>query len=522
MPDPSPPSPAHGKRRIALNTAANALSQAASVLVAIVFLPLLVKAFGLAGYGLFMLSVTVAGYTYLLDLGIGVQVVRMVAERLERDAGDGVGTVVASALVLFAGAGALAAALMLAVGVLAGALFRVSPQEAALLRTLLWMGAAYQLVYWPASTARHALGGYQRYDLLAVLSLSTTGLYAASIVAVLVLGRGPVALTLLNIVSGTVVSAAGAVMLWRLMRRAAGRFAPSRETMRSMVRSGLPVFLVQVAHTVNRQHTDRLVLGVLVGPAAVAVYEIAAKVGALVGQAGDLVVSAILPVASRLSAGGADDRIRALFLRGAKYTSILVAPLTVVLLFFAGPFIGAWFGPGFEAAVPLAVVLLAAQLFVPLYLVGDSILIGMDRFARWTPWALGLAILNLVLSVGFVLRFGLIGVALGTLVSYLLEFPVYGRMLTRETGVTGVAWLKASMLRTYPLLALPAVVCAAWAATPLTSSVWGLAAGGALAMGAYWLASWRVSLSGQERSQALAFVRGLVPRRGPGAAGGSS
>ena len=60
MSDPSIPAVGAGKRRIALNTAANGVAQAATVLVSIVFLPLLVHALGLAPYGLFMLSVTVS------------------------------------------------------------------------------------------------------------------------------------------------------------------------------------------------------------------------------------------------------------------------------------------------------------------------------------------------------------------------------------------------------------------------------------------------------------------------------
>lgn len=522
MPDPTTSSPPVGKRRIAINTAAMGLSQVVTVAVSLIFLPLLVRAFGLATYGVFMLSVTVAGYTYLLDLGIGVQVVRMVAERLTGQDGEGVPGVVASAAVLFAMAGVVAAAAMIVVGVVAGVLFRVTPAQADLLRSLLWIGAAYQLWYWPASTARHALGGYQRYGALAWTTIASTTLYAASIVYVLVSGRGPVALTVLNVAAGAAVSLVTMWLLWRSVRRASGRFSPSVSTMRGMLRSGLPVFLVQVAHTVNRQHTDRLILGIVVGPAAVALYEIAAKVSALVSQAGDLVVSAILPVAAGLSVKGERANIRALFVRGAKYTSVLVAPVTVVLLLIAQPFIRAWFGPGFSASVPVAQALLLAQLLVPLYLIGDSILIGMDRFSRWTPWALTLAAVNLVASVLLVLRFGLVGVALGTLLAYVLEFPVYGRMLTRETGVGFVAWLRASMLPTYPLLAVPAVVCLAGLQTGLRTSIPGLAAIGAVAVTAYWAAAWRMSLNGVERGQVRSFVRGFLPSGRIGADGGVS
>ena len=101
-----------------------------------------------------------------------------------------------------------------------------------------------------------------------------------------------------------------------------------------------------------------------------------------------------------------------------------------------GPFIRAWFGPGFEASIRVARLLVLAQLFVPLYQIGDPMLIGKGRFCLWVPSGLLLALLNLVLSVIFVGLFGLVGVAFGTGARCFLELPLYAWLILREIGAS--------------------------------------------------------------------------------------
>ena len=95
----------------------------------------------------------------------------------------------------------------------------------------------------------------------------------------------------------------------------------------------------------------------------------------------------------------------------------------MTLIVLAEPFVRAWFGDGFETSVAVARMLVAAQLFVPLYLVGDIILMATGRFSLWVRPGLLLALTNVVLSVVLVRSFGLIGVAFGTLLAGLLELP---------------------------------------------------------------------------------------------------
>jgi O-antigen/teichoic acid export membrane protein/glycosyltransferase involved in cell wall biosynthesis len=501
-----------GKRRLFTNTAANGLAQAVSVLTTFLFLPLLMRAFGVANYGLYLLAASASAYAYLLDFGIGVVLIRRVSERLAVGERERVPGLLLSAAMLYSVIGVLAAVLLVVVGRFAGIIFNVTATEALLLERLLWIAAALQLWYWPASTARHALAGMQHYRFLAATSsLGQLG-GAAATIAVLVAGQGPLVLAL---ASGGVMISASLAEVWFLRRQMRGFGRPPRpalSTMRSLVDEGLPIFGIQVADMVMKQQTDRLVLGVYLGAAAVAVYEVAAKLSALISQASTILVSALLPVASSLSAQQRHASVNSLFLRGSKYITLVLSPLIVVATVLAGAFITVWLGPDFGASIPVARALMLAQFFVPLYVVGDSILIGKNRFSQWLPFSVFLAFVNLGLSIVLVLRFGLIGVALGTVAACLLEFPLYGRMVLRELKITTAKWLSNATLPAYPLLFIPVAISVAALYTPLTESLLGVIATGIVALAAYWGAAYFMALSAQERAKVRDLIRSFTTR----------
>ena len=402
----SEPVPGRRTTRLVSNTLIRGSAQVASVIASFVLLPFLVRAFTLADYGVFMLASAVTGYAALLDLGVGATLVRMVAERLARGESDEVGPVIASGASFYAVAGVIAALIMVGIGVLGGALFAVSPAQAKLLAQLLAIGAFVQLFYWPASAATHALAGFERYDLLSAASVVQTVCSVIAVVVVLVTKTGPVALAAINAGITLAASLAYCLLLARVTRGKIGRIRPRVSLVRTVMRDGLPLFSLQISALLGRQATDRIVLGVFLGPVAVGVYEIAAKLSALVSQAADLLTGVILPVASNMNAQEHKESLRALFVRGARYSVAAIAPVVVILACIARPFIQAWFGPGMAAAAPVASVLLLSQLFVPLYLMGDPILIGMNRIGRWAGWGFFVAALNVVLSVVLVKAVG--------------------------------------------------------------------------------------------------------------------
>jgi O-antigen/teichoic acid export membrane protein len=502
----------HRKRGIVANTTMNAAAQFASLISTLVFFPLLVRAFGVVEYGVYIIALSVIGMAAMFDFGVGASTVRLVARHVSLDDAESFRKTVSSAAGLLLVLGIVVAAVIAVIAVVASDLFRVSSGQADLLRTLLLVGAAGQLWYWPTTVGAHVLAGMERYDIVARTSIISTIANVVGIGIVLLAGAGPVTLMSLGVATMMGGSLLNILALFRL--RPAGSLAslPSRPVAMELFSGGLPIFVASIAQFFNREQVDRLVIGIFIGPAAVVVYEVAAKLSMLVGQFTGLSTSALLPVASGMAAREDAESLRTLFIRGGRYVSLGVAPIALALIVVAEPFVLAWFGADFKGSIIVAQVLVLAQLFVPLYQTGDAILIGKGRFSAWVPRGLGLALLNIGLSLVLVRQYGIVGVAVGTLVAGLLELPLYAQLALKETGATVRQWIGGA-LAAYLLLPVVALVVWIARATDLTGSLLGVATSVALSVGVYWLVAYGLVLTSAERTSLGTRLRRLVPHR---------
>ena len=102
---------------------------------------------------------------------------------------------------------------------------------------------------------------------------------------------------------------------------------------------------------VVRRQIDRVVVGLVVGPAGVAVVEVATQ--ALNGADTVLVAStyAVTPASSWLASRRDHEALRELLLRGSKYAVLVTYPLVLGGMLLAGPIVRLWVGPAQRAAV---------------------------------------------------------------------------------------------------------------------------------------------------------------------------
>ncbi|MDP2232515.1 MAG: oligosaccharide flippase family protein, partial [Actinomycetota bacterium] len=328
----------------------------------------------------------------------------------------------------------------------------------------------------------------------------------AAIGVVLFADSGPVVLMALGAV---VVGITGLVNLTALFRaKPAGRLfgVPRLAVAKEIVAGGVPVFAVSVAQFLNKEQIDRLVIAVFIGPAAVVVYEVAAKLSMLITQVAGLPTSALLPVVSGMVARKDAAGVRDLFLDGGRYVTLLVAPVVITLAVLAGPFIGVWFGGEMQSSTPIAHLLILTQLFFAPLLVGDPILTGSGRIKLWVRWAGVVALTNLGLSIILVRSMGPTGVALATLVASLVELPLFARIILRELDIPVREWF-GSVWRAYALLPLPALLAVGLARTALGSSLLGLLVCVGASLLAYWCVAWWGALAAEERATVLSRVR---------------
>jgi len=501
------------KKRLVRNTAANAGAQLLQMASGFVFMPFLLRAFGLESYGVFLLAGSFSGYLGLLDLGVGTSLVKYVAEQSAERDDAAMSRTISTAYVFYLCVGALAALTLVSLAYWGVDLLSIPAASIHLARTLFFVGAVAALVSWPASVATYVLAGLQQYETTARVRVGIVIAAAVGTTATIMGGWGPVALLIISSAIGLLGSAVCVLVSLRALPNVTVSLGmASWSTFRRILRFSRLVFFIQMFGMLFATQTDRLVLGAFIGPAAIALYEAAGKLQTLIQQLAVLVGSAVVPTASDLRARGKEDTLRELFLRGTKYAVIAVCPVAVTLIVLARPLLVAWLGPDFTS------VTLGAQIFLSFWLlnanttVAGSILVGIERlrFVLWYTIALGAT--NALLSIFLVQRIGLLGVIVGTVVPYYLGFPVYLWFVLRTLGVPARLWWSRVFWTCYPLLAVPALISGLCVWSRPNMGLYETAAVAAASVGSYWFLAFRLALTRGERADAHSLLRRFTAR----------
>lgn len=480
-------------------------------------MPFLIRRFGLTDYGVYLLAGSLTVYLGLFDFGVGTTVMKYIAEFRAKGDEESLGRLVSNVVFYYSAVGVIAATALYLFSQYGIGIFKLPPESVPLARHLFELSAIVALFTWPLMVGGVVLNGLQRYDLSARVGSAVVLGNVAATALVLIVGQGPLMLLGATAVVSISGGVAYSVMARRLISDAPLSFRlVQRSTLRMIFSFSWVVFVMQLASVIIYQQTDRMVLGIFVGAAAVGLYEAASKINGLVTQLASMPIAALMPAASQFEAEERSEMLHELLVRGSKYTNAFVLPIATSLIVLAAPLITAWLGP------LLATQAHNAQLFVSYWLVWVNLMVAFNIFVgtgrlRFLLWfAIAQAALNLALSLILVQHFQVRGVILGTWIANMVLFPIGLTYALRTLKLSVREWLRRVVAPTYPLLLVPAGIGLLAMRVGLTTSLAGVAVAGILCVGTYWLAVFAVALSSAERGDLLGMLVSIRRRLGLG------
>lgn len=473
---------------LARNAASGAGRYVVGAVFAIVVTPYAYHTLGAERFGVWALGGVVLTWARLLDLGLN----RALVWRVARAVGDGDP---ASALTALATAQRLALGLAgltvgvtwLAAGMVVARVLGVPPDLRAEATTALVGTAVVAAIETACAPWQAALDGAGRMDLSnAVDAVVQRVASPLSVLVVLGAGWGIPGLVAKNIAAALVAGG----LYRRLVRRAlpaswaGGAGAWDGTVARDLLAFGRHAQAVTLASALVEPAAKTL-LSREAGLAAVAAYEIAARVtGQAAGVVGAL-AGALFPAAAARGAGGRPtdrDALVALYRRAMPYHAWVVWPTYAVLVALAGPFVAAWLGPG-RADVADGIVLLGAGWAIAVASLPAFQLAqaggrpGLSTAGGLTTAGVAIAAAAL-LADGYGYRGVVGGVALGLAAGGVVVLTLFARGFGLSPVALGVLpWRVA-------VAAGVAAATARWVGGHLPAALWAAAAAGAAGMAA--------------------------------------
>ena len=256
-----------------------------------------------------------------------------------------------------------------------------------------------------------------------------------------------------------------------------------------------------------RLRTDPVIVQLFIGLPAVAAYTIALRVAEQGFLAIKQFIYTLSPVVARLHGQKNEGMLRVVLLTGTKIGMVPAALLVGVTVPLGQPALAFWVGPELAIVAPTMTVLVVAMaLAVPREVVFNLfVYTGRHRLPGLA--AIVGAGLNLVATLLLVRPFGLLGVAMGTLISTLVvDVGWVSVFACRLYQVRYRDYWRAALLPAVPQIAITLLLVRGYPPSSLFAVLLYTLPGVAAYLGAFWMAG----LSADERREARSL---LIPAR---------
>ena len=401
---------------LARNITTRYVAIAVELVIGLVMLPFNLHHLGQEAYGLWMLTASVTIHFSILDMGFGGALVNFIARyRAHRDT-RALNEIASTTFFVFASFGVLAYLIVVGLALNLDHVFRISAVEAQTGQWILLIIGLNVAVNFPFSIYGGIIGGFQRYDINNIVAIVSSIGVAVANVLVLLAGRGVIAL----VAATTVVR----IITYMVYRRNAYTIYPALRLRPSLFRrsrlrevTGFSVYssIIDWANKLNYE-LDEVVIGVFLGPAPVAVWAVADRIISGTQRLTNQSNAVLFPVVVDSDATNRIERLQKLLLEGTRLSLATVLPIAVTLIVLAQPLVLVWVGPRMiGSAIIIQILALAVALRVG-NATSTTLLKGAGKIRYLAFVNIVTGAVNLVISALLVRPFGLVGVAVGTVV----------------------------------------------------------------------------------------------------------
>jgi O-antigen/teichoic acid export membrane protein len=447
-------------KKLALGSGSRILRMVLLAGIGFFLMPFTIHKLGAEQYGIWATAIGFLGYYSFLDLGLSGAVFTHMSYALGREDHEEARNIYGSGAIIFGVVGLIlmSATVMLS----AGAYFLHFHHGKVMAEVLLIVGLSTASSFGmrvPFGTLNSA----QHFAVTSWVLILSAILRTIGTVIVLDAHRGVVGLAWLSVVTAL---PANAIVLWTVHRTFPFLkiFSWPRwngKTARKLFSFGGPVMLGQIADQIRFQ-TDTLTVSFLVGLVAVTHYSIGSTLALYYMDGIAAIVGVLIPVLSMQQSINDGAGFKRSFLSGTRVALVSSSFIVFGMVAWSKDFVILWMGRQFVDAYPVIVILSLAVFLESAQATSVNALYASLNQKIYAVLNISEAIANLILSLLLVRPFGMIGVAVGTLIPSIvfrgiIQPIVVERVLHISIRETALLYLKTGT-RCAAFLIMPGLI----------------------------------------------------------------
>ncbi len=401
---------------------------AVTMVITVIYTPLMLRYLGSSEYGVYTLASSIIGYLAMLDLGLGSALTRFTVKY--RASGDTKSeeTLRGVFFLLYLGIGAVAficgMILYFNLGVAFGESF--TADELSKLKTVFLLMTVNLAFSFPLGVVISVVSSYERFVFERGFEVVMTILTHGTTILILFLGGKSVAISVASVVLSF---ASKAVVLWYCTSRLHVKMRFGKLEKRVLKEIIWYSFFILLNSMVDQmyQSTDNVIIGAFCGTMAVTTYHVGMQFQGILNRLSSAASGVYMPHIAMITtrSDNSNRELSELFASVGRFQFLLLGFAMSGVAAFGIPFVKLWAGEEYTKAYFIALIVMIPSLIPLSQNLGITILRVENKHAFRSVIYIGLAILNVVVSIPLAKRYGGIGAAMGTALACLL-----GQILT--------------------------------------------------------------------------------------------
>jgi len=438
-------------KRLLVNTSSNLLVLVIKLIIVFIMTPVFLQNMGNYDYGIWEMIASVVGYMGICDLGIKPAVIRFTAKYSVEKNNEALREMYSSAFAFTLCIGVLLGGILIVWGLFFPETLAANSTDSSKYTLVLIILGLQMLLMFPGYVPESLLEGLQQYSVKNNITI-VNSIVGACVLFYFITPSN--ALYLLALVNAVGLSVKYSFYFYIVSRPKYGQLAPksryiSFKEIKKLLHFGGKSFIQGIAYQIESA-TDVLVIGYFLNHALVPLYSIPASLMGHIRNVGFTLTQAFMPKFSQLSTENNSQAIATFYINSRKWTIALMLPITILTVILGPAFISLWLGTEYGENSQLILLLLAIFTMLPfLDPVMERYLTAINKHAFLAKLYPVSAVVHLVASILLVKEYGIVGVALGSIIPLCILVPIYLVYSCQQLGISAFKYIKGALL---PLL----------------------------------------------------------------------
>lgn len=426
-----------------------------SIIIALVYTPIMIRLLGQSEFGLYSLIGSLAAYFSVLDLGLNNAIVRYTARNRVKGNKEFESRLNGTFLILYSIIGLFTVIVGIIVylnieNIFATSFTKSELYKAKLMIIILIINFALSF---PLSVFQSFIKAYERFVVDKLISIIRTVMAPVLILPMLLFGYGSVMMVVIT-TSINILSLLYAMFYSIKKLNLKINFNIIEwTTLKEIFGYSFFVFLAVIVDQIN-WNTDQLIIGIFLGTVPIAIYAIAMQFVRLYIQFSTAISNLLLPRASMMVANDASSKeLTDFFTKYGRIQYLVLAFILSGFILVGKPFIQFWAGENYTNAYYILLILLIPLTTPLIQNTGISILYASNLQAFRSMVLIFIAILNVIISIPMVKFFGGIGAAIATSFSLIVgNVVIMNVYYHKRIGINMSYFWKNIMQMSIPML----------------------------------------------------------------------